>query len=685
MAVMDTSASPAPVPTRHNAPTAATPRRSFGDHLRYWRQRKRLSQLDLADEAGISTRHLSFVETGRAGPSREMVLRLTERLEVPLRERNTILAAAGFAPMYRERPLDDPEMASARAAVQLILESHEPWPALAMDRHWNMVMANRMVPLLLTGVAPELMAAPVNVLRLSLHPGGLAPRIANLNQWRHHLFERLRQQVQLTGDATLAALLNELQAMPGPDTNDEVVVPGEHPGVLMPFLYKSDAGLLTLVSTVTVFGFASRHHPSGAGPGDLFSRRRLHPPGAAATGEHAALMQAFRPASCPRFPPHDHHCSRSPPHHRICPLCEACCGLEIKTDADKIISIRGHDADVFSAGYICPKGVALKDLHEDPDRLRTPLIKRDGQFVAATWDEAFAEIEQRLPPLLAAHGRDAVALSVGNPTAHKIGLLLYFSHLAKALRSRNVFSASTLDQMPKQLSSGLMFGHWLSIAVPDIVRCDFLLVLGANPLASNGSLWTVPDFKGKAKAMQARGGQLVVVDPRRTETAHMANAHHFIRPGADVFLLLGMVHTLFEEQLVQLGRVAPWVNGLEDVQAAVQPFAPEAVAERCGMAASIIRALARQLATTPRAAVYGRIGTCTQLYGTLASWLVDVLNTLTGHLDAPGGAMFPKAAAFAHNTMGTARTRAWRGHRPPPQPRERCARSVWRAAHGLSG
>ncbi len=339
-------------------------------------------------------------------------------------------------------------------------------------------------------------------------------------------------------------------------------------------------------------------------------------------------------------------------HHRICPLCEACCGLEIKTDAGKVISIRGHDADVFSAGYICPKGVALKDLHEDPDRLRTPLIKRDGQFVAATWDEAFAEIELRLPPLQAAHGRDAVALSVGNPSAHKIGLLLYFSRLAKALGSRNVFSASTLDQMPKQLSSGLMFGHWLSIAVPDIARCDFLLVLGANPLASNGSLWTVPDFKGKAKAMQARGGHLVVVDPRRTETAHMANAHHFIRPGADVFLLLGMVHTLFDEQLVQLGSAAPWVNGVVEVQAAVQTFAPETVATRCGMAADTIRTLARQLASTPRAAVYGRIGTCTQEYGTLASWLVDVLNTLTGHLDVPGGVMFPKAAAFAHNTMG---------------------------------
>ena len=339
-------------------------------------------------------------------------------------------------------------------------------------------------------------------------------------------------------------------------------------------------------------------------------------------------------------------------HHRICPLCEACCGLELKVSDGKVISIRGHDSDVFSAGYICPKGVALKDLHEDPDRLRTPLIKRDGQFVPASWDEAFAEIERRLPPILAQHGRQAGAISVGNPSAHKIGLLLYFSRLAKALGSRNVFSASTLDQMPKQLSSGLMFGHWLSIAVPDIARCDFLLVLGANPLASNGSLWTVPDFKGKAKAMQARGGKLVVIDPRRTETAAMADAHHFIRPGADVFLLLGLVHTLFDEKLVRLGRIAPLIHGVDAVEAAVKGFSAEVVAPRCGIAAASIRGLARQLAGTPRAAVYGRIGTCTQEYGTLASWLVDVLNVLTGHLDEPGGAMFPKAAAFAHNTAG---------------------------------
>ena len=343
-------------------------------------------------------------------------------------------------------------------------------------------------------------------------------------------------------------------------------------------------------------------------------------------------------------------------HHRICPLCEACCGLEIKVRGTRVISIRGHDADVFSTGYICPKGVALKDLHDDPDRLRTPLIKRDGVFVEATWDEAFAEINRRLPPLLAAHGKDSVAVMAGNPSAHKIGLLLYFPRLARALGTRNVFSASTLDQMPKQLSSGLLFGHWLSIPVPDITRCDYLLMLGANPLASNGSLWTVPDFKGKAKAMQARGGKLVVIDPRRTETAAMADAHHFIRPGGDAFLMLGMLHTLFDEKLVRLGRLAEWVNGLADVEAAVAPFGADAVAARCGIAAATIRQLARTLASTPRAAVYGRIGTCTQAFGTLASWLVDVLNTVTGHLDEAGGAMFPKAAAFASNTTGKSGT-----------------------------
>ncbi|MEY2861646.1 MAG: hypothetical protein RL392_2104 [Pseudomonadota bacterium] len=339
-------------------------------------------------------------------------------------------------------------------------------------------------------------------------------------------------------------------------------------------------------------------------------------------------------------------------HHRICPLCEACCGLEIKVQNEKVISIRGHAADVFSAGYICPKGVALKDLHEDPDRLRTPLIKRNGVFEEATWEEAFAEIERRLPPLIAAYGRNATGVVVGNPSAHKIGLLTYFGKLARALGTKNVFSASTLDQMPKQLASGLMFGHWLSVALPDIARTDYLLVLGANPMVSNGSMWTVPDFKGKAKAMQARGGKLVVIDPRRTETAALADAHHFIRPGADVFLLAAMVHTLFAEKLVTLGNVAQWVVGVDEVRAAIAPFTPESVAKRCGIDADTIRSLARTLATTPRAAVYGRIGTCTQAYGTLASWLIDVLNTLTGHMDLPGGMLFAKSAAFASNTAG---------------------------------
>ena len=339
-------------------------------------------------------------------------------------------------------------------------------------------------------------------------------------------------------------------------------------------------------------------------------------------------------------------------HHRICPLCEACCGLELTVQSGKVIRIRGHEADVFSAGYICPKAVALKDLHEDPDRLRTPLIKRDGVLVEATWDEAFAEIERRLLPILALHGKSAAGVVVGNPSAHKIGLLTYFGKLARALGTKNVFSASTLDQMPKQLASGLMFGHWLTVALPDIADTDYLLVLGANPLVSNGSMWTVPDFRGKAKALQARGGKLVVIDPRRTETAAVADAHHFIRPNADVFLLAAMVQTLFAEGLVQLGTVADWVNGVAEVQQAVAPFTPEAVAARCGIGADTIRALARELAAAPRAAVYARIGTCTQEYGTLCSWLVDVLNVLTGNMDAPGGVLFAKSAAFAANTMG---------------------------------
>jgi len=250
MAAMDTALA---APSAAARPAAAAPK-SFGEHLRGWRLRRRMSQLDLAGEADISTRHLSFVENGRSAPSREMVLRLAQRLDVPLRERNALLVAAGYAPMYRERPLDDPALSAAREAVQLILRSHEPNPALAVDRHWNLLAANAMVPQLLAGVDPQLLQGQPNVLRLSLHPRGLAPQIVNLGQWRHHLFERLRQQVQATGDAALVSLLDELQGYPVPPDADATRLGGELLGVAMPFRFRTPAGVLNFISTTTVFG-----------------------------------------------------------------------------------------------------------------------------------------------------------------------------------------------------------------------------------------------------------------------------------------------------------------------------------------------------------------------------------------------------------------------------------------------
>lgn len=247
-----TSARTTSVAAAHSTPPRAAA--GFGERLRHWRERRRLSQLDLAGDAEISTRHLSFVETGRAQPSREMVLKLAERLDVPLRERNLLLVAAGFAPMYRERTLDDPALGAARQAVDLVLKGHEPYPALAVDRHWNLVAANQAVPLLLTGVAAELLQPPVNVLRLSLHPDGLASRIANLNQWRAHLFERLRQQIGATGDTGLVALLEELRAYPAASSPDDPHLEGEQLGIVVPFRIRSPIGTLNFISTTTIFG-----------------------------------------------------------------------------------------------------------------------------------------------------------------------------------------------------------------------------------------------------------------------------------------------------------------------------------------------------------------------------------------------------------------------------------------------
>jgi anaerobic selenocysteine-containing dehydrogenase len=341
-------------------------------------------------------------------------------------------------------------------------------------------------------------------------------------------------------------------------------------------------------------------------------------------------------------------------HYRTCPFCEATCGLAVELDGETVVSVRGDKDDVFSRGFICPKATGLKSLQEDPDRLRTPLIKRpDGTHEPVSWDRAFAEIDRRLTPLLAEHGRDACAVYLGNPSAHSLGALLAGRVWVKALGSKNVYTASTVDQMPKQISSGLMFGTILSIPVPDVDRTDHLLILGANPLASNGSLMTAPDMRGRLRRLRERGGKLVVVDPRRSRTAEVADEHVFIRPGTDAHLLFGMVHTLFDEGLVDVpSGLARHVDGLQAVEAAARAFAPEDVAPACGIDARDIRRMARELAAAERAAVYGRIGTCTQEFGTLASWLVDVLNVLTGNLDRPGGAMFTRAAVGAKNATG---------------------------------
>jgi anaerobic selenocysteine-containing dehydrogenase len=342
--------------------------------------------------------------------------------------------------------------------------------------------------------------------------------------------------------------------------------------------------------------------------------------------------------------------------YRTCPLCEAGCGLEITLRGDDVVRIRGDRDDVFSHGYICPKGSTLKQLHEDPDRVRTPLIKRDGGFVEATWDEAFAEVERRLLPILDAHGRDSAAVYIGNPSAHSLGALLYGRFAIKGLGSTNLYSASTVDQRPKELSAGWMFGLPLTIPVPDIDRTDYLLMLGANPYASNGSLATAPDWPGRIEAMQARGGRLVVVDPRRSRTAEAADEHVFIRPGTDAFLLIAMVHALFEEGLVDVGGLDEILNGLDDVERLAKDFSPEVVAPVTGVSAATIRRIARELAAAPTACVYGRIGTTVQEFGTLTSWLVDVLNVCTGNLDRPGGAMFATPATGSGNTRGKPRT-----------------------------
>lgn len=332
---------------------------------------------------------------------------------------------------------------------------------------------------------------------------------------------------------------------------------------------------------------------------------------------------------------------------RICPLCEATCGLTLTIADGRVTGARGDRDDVFSAGFICPKGASFGELDNDPDRLTRPLVRRDGVLTEATWEDAYAVVADRLGDVIGRHGGASVGVYLGNPSAHTIAGSLYPPLIIRGLGTRQVFSASTLDQMPKHVALGLMFGSPVAFTVPDLDRTDYLVIIGANPLVSNGSLATAPDFPGKLRALRKRDGRLVVIDPARTRTAELADRHLAPRPGTDAALLFAVVQVLFDEGLVapDLGGIAEHVNGVDEVRALADGFAPEAVAAHCGVPADDIRVLARELAAAPTAAVYGRIGTSTVEFGTLSSWLVDVINILTGNLDRPGGAMFPLGAA----------------------------------------
>jgi anaerobic selenocysteine-containing dehydrogenase len=332
---------------------------------------------------------------------------------------------------------------------------------------------------------------------------------------------------------------------------------------------------------------------------------------------------------------------------RICPLCEATCGLTLTIDDGRVTGARGDREDVFSQGFICPKGASFAELDNDPDRLARPMVRRDGVLTEATWDEAYAVIAERLGDVIRDHGGTSVGVYLGNPNAHTIAGSLYTPLIVRALGTRHTYTASTLDQMPKHVALGYMFGSPVAFTVPDLDRTDYLVIIGANPLVSNGSLATAADFPGKLRALRKRGGRFTVIDPARTRTAELADRHIAPRPGTDAALLFAVVHVLFEEGLVapDLGGVAEHVDGVEQVRAIADEFSPQAVAAHCGVPADEIRVLAREIAAAPAAAIYGRIGTSTVEFGTIGSWLVDVINVLTGNLDRPGGAMFPLSAA----------------------------------------
>ena len=319
------------------------------------------------------------------------------------------------------------------------------------------------------------------------------------------------------------------------------------------------------------------------------------------------------------------------------------CGLRIETSGDRVIGVRGDPDDVWSKGYLCPKGASLAELHHDPDRLRAPMVREGDQWREVSWDEAFARCEELIRPILDEDGIRAITAYIGNPAVHNYSLSRYTGAVAGIPRMPVIWSAGTVDQWPKNLACAELFGNPWSIPIPDVQRTDLFVVMGANPAASQGSLFSCPDILGEMKAIRARGGRTIVVDPRRTGTADKADEWLPIVPGTDAAFLLSVVHVLGAEGLVNLGSLEGRVRGVDEVLTVAKDFAPETVSPVCGVPAERIRELARDLARTERAVVYGRIGLCNQEFGTLASWAVDVVNVLTGHLDAVGGALFPKA------------------------------------------
>jgi anaerobic selenocysteine-containing dehydrogenase len=332
-------------------------------------------------------------------------------------------------------------------------------------------------------------------------------------------------------------------------------------------------------------------------------------------------------------------------HHRACHLCEAICGVVIETEGPEIVSIRGDKNDPLSRGHICPKAVALKDIHEDPDRLRQPVKKVTGadgtpEWRQISWEEALDTTAAALVDITRQHGVNALGIYLGNPTVHNYGMMTHQGNLFRHLRTDNRFSATSVDQLPHHLASLWLFGHKSLFPIPDIDRTDYFLMLGANPIASNGSIWTVPDVKKRIKALKARGGKLVLIDPRLSETAHLASEHHFIRPGSDALFLLALLQTIFEQGLADPGHLAGFVEGLPQVEQAIADFTPEFAALHTGIDADTIRRIAGELAAADAGICYGRMGVSTQAYGALCQWLIQVINVATGNLDKPGGSMF---------------------------------------------